>query len=74
MTTRKRPGWPFWITVAVLGLPVLYVLSIGPAWMMSTMPRGGNYIPNFYAPLVRFVNPYPPLAQALIWYLHLWAP
>ena len=34
-TDRKKPGWAFWTTVA-LSLPVLYVLSFGPAcWWFS---------------------------------------
>lgn len=30
---RRKPGWAFWLTVAVVGL-VLYVASFGPAcWL-----------------------------------------
>ena len=35
MTSRKKPGVAFWATV-VMVLPVLYVLSFGPAvWIAS---------------------------------------
>src|SRR5215471_14248920 len=31
----KKPGWAFWTTV-VLAIPVLYVVSIGPAcWLVD---------------------------------------
>ncbi len=36
MTDRKKPGWAFWATVLTLFVPVLYVLSFGPAWWMAS--------------------------------------
>ena len=33
---RKKPGWLFWTTVVLVGVPVLYAGSFGPAcWMTS---------------------------------------
>jgi hypothetical protein len=36
MTDRKKPGVAFWATVVVVCLPLLYVLSFGPAcWLVD---------------------------------------
>src|SRR4029077_17647274 len=37
MTSRKQPGVAFWATV-MFSLPVLYVLSFGPACWMTAQP------------------------------------
>jgi len=45
---RKRPGWIFWTTVVVVAIPLLYVLSFGPAcWWFSTPD---NVWPCVHAP------------------------
>lgn len=31
MDERKKQSWPLWIASATIALPMLYVLSIGPA-------------------------------------------
>jgi hypothetical protein len=36
MSDRKKPGVAFWATAVVVCLPVLYILSIGPAYWLST--------------------------------------
>jgi hypothetical protein len=59
MTDRKKPGVAFWATVVVVGLPVLYVLSFGPAcwWLSKPPPPGYSAIgdtrtaPQFYWPI-----------------------
>src|SRR5262245_14028997 len=34
---RKKPGVAFWVTVVVVALPLVYVLSFGPAcWWFAT--------------------------------------
>ena len=75
---RKRQhawGWP---TAAIVILPLLYALSIGPvSWF--EMRRGGlkagSWFYPFYTPLicVRDVSP-KPVANAYWWYLGLWVP
>ena len=58
--------------VAVLGLPVLYVLSVGPfAWLVN---RG--YVPEFltviYVPLGLLAESSDGFRQAADWYVALW--
>jgi hypothetical protein len=38
MTDRKKPGVAFWETVVVVSIPLLYVLSFGPACWMGEVP------------------------------------
>src|SRR5258708_2397178 len=50
---RKKPIWP-WIVALLIGLPVLYVASFGPAcWWLATTPPGGRTLvaPRVYWPL-----------------------
>lgn len=35
MPPHRKHGWPFWITAAVVALPLLYVASFGPACWIS---------------------------------------
>jgi hypothetical protein len=37
--SRRKPGVAFWATVVVVGLPLLYVLSFGPACWWFSPPR-----------------------------------
>ena len=49
-----KPGAAFWATVAVALLPVLYVVSLGPAcwWFSPTDPSDGNSTaPVLYLPI-----------------------
>src|SRR5512144_358113 len=42
---NRRERWAKWTVVAVVGLPVLYILSFGPACWWFTIPSGqsGNF-------------------------------
>jgi hypothetical protein len=55
MTDRKKPGVTFWATVVVASLPLLYVLSFGPAcwWFSDWIPYGPGprHIPKYYHPI-----------------------
>ena len=59
MTDRKKPGWAFWTTVATVAIPLLYVLSFGPAcWWFSEddpdLPPGAIVdAPEIYWPIGR---------------------
>jgi hypothetical protein len=78
---RKKPLWP-WIVALVIGLPVMYVLSSGPARMVacrrSSSTRGtpadmsvviDKWWITLYAPLSwASENPEQPCAKILIWY------
>lgn len=78
MTERKRPLWPF-LTAALIGLPVLYVLSFGPvAWLSahSLLPEELLLpVVIFYSPLIWAINSEGSprwLQYAILWYLSFW--
>ena len=50
---RKNSGICPWVVAALIGLPVLYVLSIGPAcWITSFVELGGNSVSVVYQPVM----------------------
>lgn len=52
MTNQRRPFWPLLIAVLV-GLPVLYVASFGPAcWILSRLGNGKGVAAVVYGPLL----------------------
>jgi hypothetical protein len=51
MSDRKRPLWPY-IVALLIGLPVLYVASFGPAcWIVSRVPLLSQRLLFVYRPL-----------------------
>ena len=55
---RKKPGGAFWATVLVVGLPLLYVVSFGPAcWITSRLDRGADLLPVIYRPFTWGMSP-----------------
>ena len=51
---RNKPGRLFWSTAALIALPVLYVLTFGPAGWLAE--RNWNYVPiitRIYRPLMQ---------------------
>jgi len=53
---RKKPLWP-WIVALVVGLPVLYVASFGPAcWLTGWCELNGDWLLAAYAPIIRTIN------------------
>src|SRR5262245_35735933 len=78
--TPKKPGAAFWATVVVVGVPLLYVLSIGPAcWISSQTGSGVTAVGRIYQPLTRCLTDGSPesegiSAQAMRWYSCLGAP
>src|SRR5262245_47217781 len=79
MGPRKRPLWPL-LTAALLGLPVLYVLSFGPAcWIAShTLDRGDSVVAKslnlVYQPILSLAWSGPPIVQdPIVWYARLWS-
>lgn len=71
---RQKPSWIFWATVTLSGVPVLYVLSLGPlAGMSKFLPQWmNNTLSVIYWPL-RWVyeNGPSPIHRALDWYISL---
>ena len=49
-TPRKKPGFVFWATV-VLAVPVLYVLSWGPACWIISRTGGEDALGAVYRPI-----------------------
>jgi hypothetical protein len=51
-TSRAKPGMAFWATVVLVVVPLLYVLSFGPAcWLLGSSPSRFA-VADAYAPLV----------------------
>ena len=88
MTNRKKPGWAFWTTVALVAVMVAYPLSFGPACWWSW--HGGMDIdydrdyssedfepraPIVYWPLGWMaVNGPAPIGRSICWYATIGAP
>jgi hypothetical protein len=48
----QRPIWP-WIVTALVGLPVLYVVSFGPAcWICERLEKGTRAVSVAYRPVI----------------------
>lgn len=66
------------LAVVVVLLPLLYVLSIGPAaWLVNTGRLNGDEgspTYRFYSPIIWAADNYEPIEQALGWYFSLWEP
>jgi hypothetical protein len=73
---RKKPLWP-WIAALLIGVPVLYVASFGPAcWIIS---RAGQWnvlwaAAHFiYSPVLQVWNHDGTISDAIDWYANLGA-
>ncbi len=71
---NRREQWAKWTLAAVVGLPVLYVLSFGPAHVLSDrMGMDDPLFWKFYKPIEWMVDYGPrPLRDALERYSGLW--
>ena len=78
---RKKPVWP-WIAALLIGLPVLYLASFGPAYWLTGNASPFSDRENAYIAYCAFDAFYRPLwllaeqsdvTQNAIWqYWHLW--
>src|SRR5882672_7949859 len=82
MTDRKKPGVAFWATVVVVAMPLLYVLSFGPACWWFSIRRSEMQIfdgwsgpddppcaPQIYWPIGWAAQNGPDrLGDAIVWY------
>jgi hypothetical protein len=70
---NRRERWAKWTLAAVVGVPVLYVLSFGPAVYMAARGLLPNWASNAldiaYRPLVRSSQSIP---RILYWYADFW--
>jgi hypothetical protein len=56
MSDNRKPVWP-WIVALLIGLPVLYVASFGPAcWISSRINSGQRFVTIAYRPLTWGLN------------------
>ena len=56
MSDERKPVWP-WIVAPLICLPVLYVVSFGPAcWMGERMNTGAHAISVVYRPIIRVTH------------------
>jgi hypothetical protein len=75
MSSRSRPLWPL-LTATLIGLPVLYVLSFGPAcWIRSRLSgvwAERTFGAVYYRPIgLAIVNGPPFVAKPMRWYCEL---
>ena len=83
---RKKPLWP-WFVVLLIGLPVLYVASFGPAcWIASQKPPVGSggvsgwaiivpELPKVYRPIGWACKKCPNTVSPLVtWYARIGMP
>jgi hypothetical protein len=78
---NRRERWAKWTAVGLIAVPVLYVLSFGPAcWMTSQVYIGGEQIRwnrtlIIYIPLARMILENPPpdsrFGRLLCWWMTL---
>ena len=68
---RKTPVWP-WIVALLIGLPVLYVASIGPSfWIHQRTRTGGRAILFVYRPIINAFDADSPWQRLLDSYVFL---
>ena len=72
---HKKPFWP-WIVALLIGLPVLYVASFGPAcWITSRANRCASVIGTVYKPMTWAMSSDDETLWRLItWYAEIGAP
>jgi hypothetical protein len=68
---RQRSS-PVGCLVVVLFLPILYVLSIGPAAWLHDRGYLSNEVGIVYTPLGLLAEHCEPARQTLVWYVRLW--
>jgi hypothetical protein len=66
---RKQPVWP-WIVALLIGLPVLYAVSFGPAcWISSRSGTGVSVVNSAYQPMLGLAFDGPDVIQrGTLWY------
>jgi hypothetical protein len=72
---QRGRGWAFYVLVILIALPILYVLSAGPAmWLGRNGYLGGPSSPAreaFYWPLIRLSERSPALEKWISWWTGL---
>lgn len=71
-TDRPRSSLAVW-AIAAVSLPILYVLSNGPAyWLFEHKYLSYEAYSFCYWPLARLASVCPPFSVFLMWYISLW--
>jgi hypothetical protein len=69
-TKTRRAGWP--IVCALIALPLLYTLSVGPAaYLVERTGTGSELAHGVYAPLI-WLGENTPLGEPLEWCAQKW--
>ena len=79
---NRRERWAKRLVIGlILGSPLLYLMSLGPAcWISSRTDCGDGLVTKMYGPLFPlfgdsiYEEPPPRLFRAIVWYSILWAP
>jgi len=71
---RDRQTGPFLgcLTVTIPFVPIMYVLSFGPACWLGNNGYLGDWAKVIYVPLALLAASCPPLRDMLQWYVDLW--
>jgi len=69
---QHRPSLTFWLILAVVILPVAYVLLSGPAVWAFQHGYGRNVLPMIYKPMIWLEQSDTSLGRILSWYWSLW--
>ena len=69
---KRRNDWMVWVAVGI-AIPILYVLSVGPAcWVCVHTGTQFSSPPIFYWPIGVAYNSFGPFHDFMRWYLCLW--
>jgi hypothetical protein len=64
---NRRERWAKWTLAAVVGLPVLYVLGLGPAcWISSRLQPSGKVVSAIYSPVIATMWQGPYVVQGVL--------
>src|SRR5258708_27441077 len=64
---NRRDRWAKWTLAAVVGLPVLYLLSFGPAcWISSRLQPTGEIVSTAYSPIIPVMWQGPLIVQGVL--------
>ena len=71
--SNRRERWAKWTLAGVVGVPVLYVASFGPAcWIVSRSEAENPVLPAVYIPFGIAARESPTIRSAAIAYGRLW--
>lgn len=66
---NRRERWAKWMLAATLSLPVLYVLSFGPAcWALDWQWLSPEFVARAFYPILKWSSDAPDGVRAAIWW------